>query len=71
MKNKWLQQHISRMGRDIREGKTRRRRVDSVRRIKVSEAELRTEVRARGWRVAQIGDDFVFAPGNYTIRPIV
>jgi len=71
MASAWLAQQIQRMKPGIRAGKTRRRKVDSVRDMGVTEAELKEAVRAQGWKVAQIGDDLVFAPGNYTIRPIV
>jgi len=69
--NAWLTQQLDKMTPGILAGKTRRRKVQSVRDLSVTEAELRRGVTGRGWRVAQIGDDYVFAPGNYTIRPIV
>jgi hypothetical protein len=69
--NAWLTQQLNRMQLGIGQGKTRRRKVQSMKKMKVTEAMVQAEVKNRGWRVAQIGDDFVFAPGNYTIRPIV
>jgi len=69
--NAWLDQQLDKMERGIQEGKTRRRKVESVRGMNVDEGLLRSEVSARGWRLAQIGDDYVVAPGGYTIRPIV
>jgi hypothetical protein len=66
----WLTQQLNRMAVGIGNGKTRRRKVASVVAMGITEAQLRQAVTARGWRVAQIGDDYVFAPGNYTIRPI-
>jgi hypothetical protein len=71
MMNAWLTQQLAKMNRGIRAGKTRRRKVASVQAMGVTEAELSNAVSAKGWRVAQIGEDSVFAPGNYTIRPIV
>lgn len=34
------------------------------------EAEIAAAVKARGWRVAQIGEDYLVVPGHYVIRPI-
>lgn len=67
----WMRQQIERMESGISAGKTRRRKADSFRELKVSEAEIKQAVEEKGWRVAQIGNDYVFAPRNYTIRPIV
>jgi hypothetical protein len=58
------------MSAGIKRGKTRRRSVRSLRRMKVSDKQLRLAVKTRGWKVAEIGRDFLFAPGNYTIRPL-
>ena len=69
--NAWLEQQLDRMTDGIHAGKTRRRKIDSFTRLGISERMLRTAVVARGWRVAQIGLDYVFAPPGYTIRPIV
>jgi hypothetical protein len=67
----WLTQQLDRMAQGIAEGKTRRRMIGSFRKLGITERELKSAVSARNWRVAQIGDDYVFAPGSYTIRPIV
>lgn len=49
----------------------RRRKVQSVNKENVTEKMIEDAVKAKGWKVAQTGDDYVFAPGSYTIRPIV
>jgi hypothetical protein len=67
----WLEQQLDRMNDGIVAGKTRRRKIESVLRMSVSERQLKAAVVLRGWRVAQIGLDYVFAPPGYTIRPIV
>ena len=67
----WLVQSIAAMKKGISQGKTRRRKVATVRRMNISEAELKAATRQMGWKLAQVGDDYVFAPGNYSIRPIV
>jgi len=66
----WLVQQLNKMATGINAGKTRRRKVASVLKY-VAEAQMAQAVQQRGWKVAQIGDDYVFAPGNYNIRPIV
>jgi hypothetical protein len=68
--NAWLAQQLKRMTAGIERGKTRRRSVKSVRRMKVTDKQLRLAAKARGWKVAEIGRDFLFAPGDYTIRPL-
>jgi hypothetical protein len=67
----WLKQQLDKMAKGIKAGKTRRRKVASVHDLGISEATLRSAVAARGWRLAQIGNDYVFAPSGYSIRPIV
>ncbi|OHB70874.1 MAG: hypothetical protein A2V70_17760 [Planctomycetes bacterium RBG_13_63_9] len=69
--NAWLKQQLDRMQPGISLGKTRRRKVESTRTSNVNERTIKKEVRERGWKLAQIGLDYVFAPGDYTIRPIV
>lgn len=69
--NAWLTQRLRKMTPGIQAGKTRRRKVQSVRNLSVTEAALKAEVTKKGWKLAHIGDDYVFAPSNYTIRPIV
>ena len=69
--NLWLEQQLDRMTDGILDGKTRRRKAASVSNSGVTETELKRAVSRRGWRVAQIGDDYIFAPSGYTIRPIV
>ena len=69
--NAWLTQQLDRMQFGIGQGKTRKRNVKSIAKMNITEPMIVGEVKQRGWKVAQIGDDFVFAPGNYTIRPIV
>lgn len=59
------------MAPGIRAGKTRRRKVASVRKLGIPESDLADAVKIMGWRLAQIGDDYVVAPSEYTIRPIV
>jgi hypothetical protein len=71
MANAWLDQQLDKMVTGISAGKTMRRKVQSVKKENVTEEMIADAVKARGWKVAQIGDDYVFAPGNYTIRPIV
>lgn len=67
----WVAQQMDKMAAGIAAGKTRKRNVDSSLQQNTNEAELAAAARARGWRMAQVGEDFVFAPGNYMIRPIV
>ena len=67
----WVTQQMNAMTAGIRDGKTRKRNVDSAMRQGTDEAELAAAARARGWRMAQVGEDFIFAPGNYMIRPII
>ena len=67
----WITQQLDKMAAGIKAGKTRRRKVASVQHMKIAEADLATAVKTRGWRLAQIGDDYVVAPGRYAIRPIV
>ena len=67
----WVAQQMNQMAVGIGAGKTRKRNVASSFRQNTNEVELAAAARARGWRMAQIGQDFVFAPGTYTIRPIV
>lgn len=71
MAHAWHDQQLDKMATGISAGKTRRRKVQSVKKENVTEKILADAVKAKGWKVAQIGDDYVFAPGNYTIRPIV
>ena len=66
----WLEQQLDQMAAGIAEGKTRRRKTGSFARLGVKESEMKRAVLARGWRVAQIGEDYIFAPHGYTIRPI-
>ncbi len=67
----WVTQQMDRMDAGIHAGKTRKRNVASAFRQNTDEQELSDAARTRGWRMAQVGDDFVFAPGDYVIRPIV
>jgi hypothetical protein len=67
----WIAQQLDRMAGGINAGKTRKRNVASVNKVGSNEAELRAAVTARGWRLAQVGQDYVVAPHNYVIRPIV
>jgi hypothetical protein len=67
----WIQQQLNRMAPGINAGKTRKRAVASVHSVGASETEFIDAVRNRGWRLAQVGDDYVVAPGNYVIRPLV
>lgn len=66
----WVAQQMNRMASGINSGKTRKRAVSSARSVGADEAELAAAAEARGWRMAQIGADYVFAPRNYVIRPI-
>ena len=67
----WLTQQLQQMERGVSAGRTRRRKVQSCTGMNVTEVELKEAVEKRGWRLAQIGEDYVFAPGDYTIRPIL
>jgi len=67
----WIAQQLDRMAAGIAAGKTRKRNVASIVQQNSSEAELMAAVQARGWRMAQVGEDYVVAPHNYVIRPIV
>ncbi len=67
----WVAQQMNRMANGILQGKTRKRNVASALQQGASENELAAAATARGWRMAQVGEDYVFAPGNYVIRPIV
>ena len=66
----WIKQQLDKMAPGIRAGKTRKRNVESVIRQKSNEDELSEAVAARGWKLAQIGNDFVVTPPDYIIRPI-
>ncbi len=66
----WLIQQLKQMRAGISAGKTRRRKVASMQKFKVTEEEMKREATKRGWKVAQIGNDYVFAPSGYTIRPL-
>ena len=67
----WVEQQMNRMAPGIRDGKTRKRNVGSALRQNTDERELAQATRDRGWKLAQVGDDFIFTPGDYMIRPIV
>lgn len=67
----WVAQQMQRMANGIVQGRTRKRNVDSALQQGTDEAEMAAAAAARGWRMAQVGQDYVFAPGNYVIRPIV
>ena len=67
----WITQQLDRMAAGINAGKTRKRNIASLAQVGCSEAEMRTAVLARGWKLAQVGTDYVVAPGTYVIRPIV
>jgi hypothetical protein len=67
----WVTQQMNQMTTGINDGKTRKRNVASVAKQNTDEEELAKAARLRGWKMAQVGDDYVFAPGDYTIRPIV
>ncbi|MCZ8254688.1 MAG: hypothetical protein O9327_03250 [Polaromonas sp.] len=66
----WLEQQLDKMQDGLANGKTRRRKVSSVKAMGISEKALKASAHARGVRVAQIGDDYLFAAANYTIRPL-
>jgi len=67
----WVAQQIAQMAAGVTAGKTRKRNVQSVQNQNATESELAAAAQAHGWRMAQVGNDFVFAPGNYVIRPII
>lgn len=67
----WVKQQLDRMVPGIVAGKTRKRNRQSALLQNATEQEMAAAAHARGWRMAQIGNDYVFAPGNYVIRPIV
>lgn len=68
--NAWLEQQLDRMEEGLANGKTRRRKMASVKAMGISEKALKAAAHQRGVRVAQIGDDYLFAPANYMIRPL-
>lgn len=68
---KWVKQQLDKMDKGIKAGKTRKRNVESVKTQGVTEKDLADAVRARGWKLAEIGKDYVVAPGDYVIKPIV
>lgn len=51
-------------------GKTRRRKVETVKKFGISEADLKSAAEKQDMKVAQVGDDYVFTPNSYTIRPL-
>ena len=67
----WVAQQLNKMAPGINAGKTRKRNRQSALLQNATEQEMATAAQVRGWRMAQIGNDYVFAPGNYVIRPIV
>lgn len=67
----WVAQQMDRMAPGINAGRTRKRNVGSALRQNTDEQELAKAARNRGWKMAQVGDDFIFTPGDYVIRPIV
>lgn len=68
--NAWLDQAITAMEPGISAGKTRRRKVSTIKNLGISEKDLKKAAKDMGWKLAQMGDDYVFTPGNYSIRPI-
>ena len=66
----WLTQQFAAMEKGISEGKTRRRKVATITKLKISEKELKAATLEMGWKLAQVGDDYLFTPGDYSIRPI-
>lgn len=66
----WIAQQLKRMEQGIVSGKTRKRNIASVKGQGILEEELAAAVAARGWKLAQVGNDYIFAPGGYVIRPI-
>lgn len=66
----WVAQQMNEMAPGIAAGKTRKRNVGSCLRQGTNERELAAAANARGWKMAQVGEDFIFAPGDYIIRPI-
>lgn len=68
--NAWLDQALTAMKPGIEAGKTRRRKVDTVTKQGITEKNLKTEASKQNMKVAQVGDDYVFTPESYTIRPL-
>lgn len=66
----WLDQALNAMKPGVDSGKTRRRKVEAVKKRGISEVVLKMAAEERGMKVAQVGDDYVFTPSSYTIRPI-
>ena len=66
----WLEQSLDTMEPGIRDGKTRRRKVETLQKLGITEADLKAAVDRRKWKVAQVGADYVFSPENYIIRPL-
>jgi hypothetical protein len=67
----WLDAEVKEMRSGIQAGKTRRRNIASCNGQGVTEQMVEAAAKAQGWRVAQVGDDYIFAPKGYIIRPIV
>jgi hypothetical protein len=66
----WLEQSLNAMKPGIDAGKTRRRKVETVRKLGISEVELKSAAEKLDMKVAQVGDNYVFTPSSYTIRPL-
>lgn len=66
----WLKQALTTMKPGISQGKTRRRKVETVQNFGISERTLKLAAKKEGMKVAQIGNDYVFTPIDYTIRPL-
>lgn len=66
----WLDQAFNAMKPGIEAGKTRRRKVETVKKLGISEADLKSAAEKQDMKVAQVGDDYVFTPNSYTIRPL-
>jgi hypothetical protein len=66
----WLNQALTTMKPGISQGKTRRRKVETVQNLGISEGTLKSAAKKEGMKVAQVGNDYVFTPSDYTIRPL-
>lgn len=66
----WLDQALGAMKPSIDAGKTRRRKVETVTKMGITETKLKSEAEKQGMKVAQVGDDYLFTPESYTIRPL-
>jgi len=66
----YLKQTLDKVEGGIRNGETRRRKIENFAKYGITEEDIVSAVKNRDMRVAQIGNNYVFAPATYTIRPL-